>query len=176
MNCKLCNKNIDSYNERSQLKHVKIGDNDFSICKECAEASGSEEQAVQKVREKLGSELVVIEEKKAQEEIFKTMIISTTPTIEGRIISEYYGIVGAQTMHGINMFKDVLSGIRNVVGGRSKTMQKVMKQMREEALIELREEAFIFGANAVVGIKLDFDEYSEGMIMLSITGTAVLIS
>ncbi len=72
------------------------------------------------------------------------------------------------------MFKDVFAGFRNVVGGRSQQLQASMKKMREQALRELKEEAFSVGADAIVGVKIDFDEYAEHMLMLSVSGTAVV--
>lgn len=103
------------------------------------------------------------------------ILISTTSNIDGHSIKEYKGVSGSQVMAGINMFKDVFAGFRNVVGGRSRKLQESMNEMRKQAIHELREEAFQLKANAVVGVKLDFDEYAENMLMLSISGTAVVI-
>lgn len=113
------------------------------------------------------------EEKKRDE--LEKLIITTTPDITNHPIHSYKGIVTGQVAAGINVFKDAFAGIRNVIGGRSKALQDSMKTMREEALAEIKEEAFSKGANAVVGVSLDFDEYAEGMLLLTITGTAVVI-
>lgn len=115
--------------------------------------------------------------KQEQEKIWNSsqIIITTTSNVEGVDIKEYKGIVGSQVMAGINMFKDAFAGLRNVIGGRSKKLQISMNQMRIQAIQELREEAYKIGANAVIGVKLDFDEYAEHMLMLSANGTAVVI-
>ena len=103
------------------------------------------------------------------------IIITTTPGIEGKPVREYRGIITGQVAAGVNVFKDIFSGLRNIVGGRSSALQETMKKMREEALADLEEEASRRGANAVVGVTLDFDEYSEGMLLLTISGTAVVV-
>ncbi len=122
------------------------------------------------------TEIAEEEKLSAQEaEKLKGFILSTTPTIEGNTITSYLGIVGAQAVEGVNIFKDAFAGLRNVVGGRSAKLQETMESMRNSALDEMKMEAYKLGANAVVGIKIDFDEYSEGMLMLSISGTAVSI-
>jgi len=112
---------------------------------------------------------------KEREQSVQNIIVTTTPSIDGNTIKEYKGIVTGQVAAGINVFKDAFSGIRNVVGGRSEVLQETMKKMREEALKDLKEEAIDRGANAVVGATLDFDEYAEGMLLLTITGTAVIM-
>jgi uncharacterized protein YbjQ (UPF0145 family) len=103
------------------------------------------------------------------------MIITTTPEIVGKPVREYCGIVTGQVAAGVNVFKDIFSGIRNIIGGRSGALQETMKKMREEALMDLEEEASRKGANAVIGVSIDFDEYSEGMLLLTISGTAVVV-
>lgn len=120
----------------------------------------------------------VHDKEKAQEEReqrLASMIVTTTPSIVDQPIQEYKGIVTGQVAAGVNVFKDIFSGIRNVVGGRSQALQETMKKMREEALRDLKEEAVDNGANAVVGVSLDFDEYAENMLLLTVTGTAVLV-
>jgi uncharacterized protein YbjQ (UPF0145 family) len=118
------------------------------------------------------------EKKKAAEEkerIIEDMIVTTTPGIFQSPVKEYKGIVTGQVAAGVSVFKDAFAGIRNIVGGRSDALQKTMAQMREEALKDIKSEAADRGANAVVGVTLDFDEYGEGMLLLTVTGTAVLI-
>jgi len=115
------------------------------------------------------------EEQERKENIVENMIITTTPEIEDKKIKEYKGIVTGQVAAGINVFKDAFSGIRNVVGGKSKALQDTMQKMRDEAIKDIKEEAVNSGANAVVGVTLDFDEYAEGMLLLTVTGTAVII-
>ncbi len=103
------------------------------------------------------------------------MILTTTPVIEGKPVKQYLGIIGAQNVAGINVFKDMFAKISNVVGGRSDTLQQIMNRMRQQGLDELKEVAAMRGANAVISVRLDFDEYAEHMLMLNITGTAVIV-
>lgn len=175
MNCGICGKNVDSFNERSKSAPFTIAGSDYRVCGSCVSSAGSSDQAEAKLKEQLGLTEEKIKETKELAAKFDSMIMATTSTLQDILIKKYIGIVGAQTVQGINVFKDAFAGIRNVVGGRSQTLQYSMKKMREEALLELKEEAFKIGANAVVGISLDFDEYSEGMMMLSVSGTAVVI-
>ncbi|MFN4285055.1 MAG: heavy metal-binding domain-containing protein [Lacibacter sp.] len=103
------------------------------------------------------------------------MILTTTPTIEGRPIQQYLGVVTAETIIGANFIKDIFAGLRDIVGGRSRTYEKVIEKARTAALQELQQKAQRFGANAVVGIDLDFETVGSGgsMLMVVATGTAV---
>ena len=105
------------------------------------------------------------------------MLLTTTPTIEGKPIRQYLGIVTAETIIGANIIKDIFAGIRDIVGGRSGTYEKVIEEARMNALRELEAKAMYMGANAVVGIDLDFETVgSQGsMLMVVATGTAVSI-
>ncbi len=105
------------------------------------------------------------------------MIITTTNIIEGRPVQEYLGIVNAQSIIGANIFKDFLGGLRDVFGGRSKTYEKVIEQAKEDALRELAEKAQGLGANAIVGVDLDFETIggSGSMLMVIASGTAARI-
>jgi len=105
------------------------------------------------------------------------MLLTTTNTIEGKPIQQYLGIVTAEAIIGANIFKDIFAGIRDIVGGRSGTYEKVIEEARRNALDELQERAAQVGANAVVGIDLDFETVSSGgsMLMVVATGTAVKI-
>ena len=85
------------------------------------------------------------------------MITSTTNTIEGREITEYRGIVTGEAILGTNIFRDIFAGIRDIVGGRSGAYEKALREAREIALSEMQDEARKLGANAVVGIDLDYD-------------------
>ncbi len=105
------------------------------------------------------------------------MIVTTTPCIEGKTIREYKGIVTGEAILGANIFKDFFAGIRDIVGGRSAAYEKELKQAREIALSEMEEAALQEGANAVVGIDLDYEVVGDGsMLMVSVSGTAVLIA
>ena len=105
------------------------------------------------------------------------MIISTTPTIEGRPIREYVGIVTGEVIVGANIFKDLFAGIRDLVGGRSATYERELQRARDIAFQELRERATALGANAVVGIDIDYEVLGRdnGMLMVSVSGTAVVV-
>lgn len=105
------------------------------------------------------------------------MTITTTNIIEGRPVQQYMGIINAQSIIGANIFKDFLGSLRDVFGGRSKTYEKVLEQAKEDALRELAEKAQQMGANAIIGVDLDFETVGSGgsMLMVIATGTAVRI-
>jgi uncharacterized protein YbjQ (UPF0145 family) len=105
------------------------------------------------------------------------MIITTTSSIEGRPAREYLGVINAQSIIGANIFKDFLGGLRDVFGGRSRTYEKVLEEAKEDALRELAEKAQAMGANAILGVDLDFETVggSGSMLMVIATGTAVRI-
>jgi len=105
------------------------------------------------------------------------MIVSTTPTLEGRPIREYKGIVTGEAILGANLFKDLFAGIRDIVGGRSATYERELSNARQVALDEMAERARAMGANAVVGVDLDYEVLgtNNGMLMVSASGTAVQI-
>jgi uncharacterized protein YbjQ (UPF0145 family) len=97
--------------------------------------------------------------------------------IEGRPVQDYLGIINAQSIIGANIFKDFLGGLRDVFGGRSTTYEKVLEEAKEDALRELTEKAQKLGANAVLGVDLDFETVggSGSMLMVIASGTAVRI-
>ena len=105
------------------------------------------------------------------------MIVTTTSSIEGKSITRYCGIVTGEAVLGANLFKDLFAGIRDLVGGRSATYEKELQRARDVALSELEERATSLGANAVVGIDLDYEVLGQnnGMLMVSATGTAVVV-
>lgn len=105
------------------------------------------------------------------------MLLTTTPTIEGQPIRQYIGIVTAEAIIGANIIKDIFAGLRDIVGGRSGTYERVIEEARLNALRELEEKAAQMGANAVVGIDLDFETVGANgsMLMVVATGTAVKI-
>jgi uncharacterized protein YbjQ (UPF0145 family) len=105
------------------------------------------------------------------------MIISTTPNIEGHKITEYCGVIAGEAILGANLFKDLFAGIRDLVGGRSATYERELQRARDIALKELEEKARALGANAVVGVDLDYEVLGQGngMLMVSASGTAVVI-
>lgn len=105
------------------------------------------------------------------------MIISTTPTIEGHRIVEYKGIVTGETIIGANIVKDFFAGIRDIVGGRSSSYEEVLLEGKETSLREMQERAAQMGANAIVGIDLDYETIggNGSMLMVAASGTAVVI-
>ena len=105
------------------------------------------------------------------------MIVTTTPSIEGKRITRYCGVVAGEAILGANVFKDFLAGIRDIVGGRSGTYERELQRAREIALKELEQRAAEAGANAVVGVDLDFEVLGQGngMLMVSASGTAVVV-
>ncbi|MBF1436563.1 MAG: heavy metal-binding domain-containing protein [Prevotella micans] len=105
------------------------------------------------------------------------MLLTTTPTIQGQEIKEYLGIVTGETIIGANFMKDFLAGIRDIIGGRSSSYEKVLREGKETSLKELEERAQQMGANAVVGIDLDYETVGAqgSMLMVTCSGTAVKI-
>ena len=105
------------------------------------------------------------------------MLMTTTPTIEGRPIRQYLGVVTSETIIGANFFRDFLASIRDVIGGRSGSYETVLREAKTTALRELEDEARRLGANAVVGIDLDYETVGQGgsMLMVTASGTAVVL-
>lgn len=105
------------------------------------------------------------------------MILSTTPTIEGNPIREYKGVVTGEVIIGANAVKDFMAGLRDFFGGRSGSYEKVLVEGKETALQEMSERAVDLGANAVVGIDLDYETLgsNNSMLMVACSGTAVVI-
>ena len=105
------------------------------------------------------------------------MILSTTPQIEGHPIREYKGVVTGETIIGANAFKDFFAGIRDIVGGRSGSYEKVLREAKDTSLQEMMQRAQELGANAIVGIDLDYETIGANgsMLMVAASGTAVVI-
>ncbi len=105
------------------------------------------------------------------------MILSTTPTIEGHTIREYRGVVTGETIIGANVFKDFFAGIRDIVGGRAGSYEKVLRDARDSSMREMIQQAQTMGANAVVGIDIDYETIGANgsMLMVAVSGTAVVI-
>lgn len=101
------------------------------------------------------------------------MLITTTPGIEGRPVTEYLGIVTAQGVLGVNAFKDVSAGVRNIFGGRAKSYENELASGVSDALAELEKQAARLGADAVVGVDVDYESVGSNMLMVSASGTAV---
>jgi uncharacterized protein YbjQ (UPF0145 family) len=103
------------------------------------------------------------------------MIMTTTNHLEGKVINQYLGIITGEAILGANIFKDFFAGIRDIVGGRSASYEKELKEARRIAFSELEEKAFQLGANAIIGIDVDYETIGDtgSMLMVSVTGTAV---
>lgn len=103
------------------------------------------------------------------------MIITTTPQIEGRSITRYCGVVTGEAIIGANLFSDMFAKVRDIVGGRAGAYEKALKTARREAFSDLEHEAEDAGADAVVGVDLDYEVIGEtgSMLMVSVSGTAV---
>ncbi|MEH6773278.1 MAG: heavy metal-binding domain-containing protein [Cereibacter changlensis] len=103
------------------------------------------------------------------------MIVTTTPNIEGHLIAEYHGIVCGEAILGANVIRDLFAGITDILGGRSGAYEKELGKARKTALAEMEDQARAAGANAVVGVDLDY-EVINNMLMVSASGTAVTIA
>jgi uncharacterized protein YbjQ (UPF0145 family) len=105
------------------------------------------------------------------------MIVSTTPTLEGRPVQEYLGLVTGETILGANIIRDFMAGITDIVGGRSRAYEESLVEAKETALSEMIGRAQALGADAVVGVDLDYETVGQGsMLMVSCSGTAVRLS
>lgn len=105
------------------------------------------------------------------------MLITTTNTLQGREISDYKGLVTGEAILGANLFKDLFAGIRDIVGGRSGAYEEELAKAREIAVGEMQHQAQSLGANAIIGVDLDYETVGQNgsMLMVSATGTAVLV-
>lgn len=105
------------------------------------------------------------------------MLVTTTPTLEGVHITEYKGLVTGEAIVGANIVRDIFASVRDIVGGRSAAYEKELEKARNIAMEEMVQKAEAMGANAVVGIDLDYETVGTGsMLMVSISGTAVVVS
>ena len=103
----------------------------------------------------------------------KMILVTTTQGIDGRPAVAYLGLVSGQAVYGANFMKDFFAGIRDVIGGRSGSYEKVLRGGREAALADMLAEAQALGADAVVGVDVDYETIKESMLMVTMTGTAV---
>ena len=106
------------------------------------------------------------------------MILTTTPTIEGRTITEYKGVVFGEVIAGVNFIRDIAASIRNIVGGRSGSYEDELIEARSKAMNEMAARARQIGADAVVGIDIDYEVLGQnnGMLMVTVSGTAVKLA
>lgn len=105
------------------------------------------------------------------------MILTTTHVVEGRPVSRYLGVVTGEAIIGANVFRDIFAAVRDIVGGRSATYERALSEARETAMREMQERAETLGANAVIGIDLDYEVLGQanGMLMVTVSGTAVAL-
>ena len=105
------------------------------------------------------------------------MILTTTPSVEGKTIKKYHGVVCGETILGANIFKDLFASIRDIVGGRSAAYEQELQKARRIALQEMEQNAAALGANAIVGIDIDYETVGQNssMLMVNVSGTAVTI-
>jgi uncharacterized protein YbjQ (UPF0145 family) len=106
------------------------------------------------------------------------MIVTTTGSVDGRSIAKYLGLVTGEAVMGANLFRDFFAGITDMVGGRSGTYENVLRGGRDQALSEMIEEAEKLGADAIVGVSLDYEAIgaSDSMMMVVVTGTAIKLA
>ena len=103
------------------------------------------------------------------------MLVSTTPTVESKKVVKYLGLVSGEAIMGANIFKDLFAGIRDIVGGRAAAYEKELRKAKEIAINEMIEEARKLGANAILSVDLDYETIGQSMLMVSASGTAVVI-
>lgn len=106
------------------------------------------------------------------------MLMTTTPTVEGRSIRAYHGVVTGEAIIGANFLKDMFASIRDIVGGRAGAYEKTLRRARETAFADMEDAAKDLGANAVIGVDLDYEVLGEtnGMLMVTVSGTAVTLA
>lgn len=104
------------------------------------------------------------------------MVVTTTPNVEGKKITEYLGVVTGEAIMGANIFRDFFASITDIVGGRSAAYEKELAKARKVALDEMMQQAKEIGGTAVVGVDLDYEVIREGMLMVAVSGTAVKVA
>lgn len=105
-----------------------------------------------------------------------SLTVTTTGSVEGRAIGSYLGVVAGETILGVNVFKDIAAGFRNIVGGRSGKYEEELRKGRDTAIEEMVERAREMGADAVVGVKIDYETVGGQMLMITACGTAVKLA
>ncbi|WP_068785485.1 YbjQ family protein [Paenibacillus phocaensis] len=103
------------------------------------------------------------------------MLMTTTSTIEGTTVRQYLGIVTGEVIMGANVVRDFMASITDIVGGRSGAYENKLEEARNTAFAEMKEKANVLGANAIIGVDIDYEVIREGMLMVSVSGTAVIV-
>lgn len=103
------------------------------------------------------------------------MLLTTTNTLEGKEITQYFGVVSGETIIGANVFRDFFASIRDIVGGRAGSYEEVLRKAKDTAMQEMTQQALQMGANAVIGIDLDYETVGDtgSMLMVTVAGTAI---
>ena len=104
------------------------------------------------------------------------MLITTTTAIEGRPVSAYLGVVAGETILGANIFRDIGAQLRNITGGRAAGYEKELRRGRDEAMAEMQQAAEALGADAIIGVDIDYETVGSSMLMVTTSGTAVKLS
>jgi uncharacterized protein YbjQ (UPF0145 family) len=125
--------------------------------------------------DKLNAKLATGDPYGVENEQEPTMIVTTTTLVEGRPVKEYLGVVAGEAILGANIFRDLFAGVRDIVGGRSGSYEKVLREAREQALAEMTAEAARLGGDAVLGVDFDYETVGQSgsMLMVAASGTAV---
>lgn len=171
--CSMCNVELalQDWSGRSDSPHLeaahKVGGADF--CYACANKQrGIASDASD----------AILSAMNAEREMIQSVIVTTTPSLDGYRVTKVIDIISAECVFGMNIFKDFFTGLTDFFGGRSETSQKVLKEARQLCIRELKTEAYQLGANAVIGVDLDYSEFTgqgKSMLFLVASGTAVVI-
>lgn len=167
MNCDNCGKSVSGWS-------VRFGKADSIFCKRCFETPEATEIESLKLKE---VEETQEDEKKYPEDVYK-IVLTTESYLPDAKVKERLGIVAAECVLGMNIFRDIFADFRDFFGGQSLASQKVLSDLKSKALMDLKEKAHHLGANAVIAIDLDYNEFSGGgksMLFLVASGTAVIL-
>jgi len=145
------------------------------ICENCGDENPSNEKVCGGCGIKLEESFIrkTVEDVELEKELRK-IIVTTTHTIDGRKIVKYLDVISTEKIEGLGMLKDIGADIRNMFGGSVGGYEKALKEMKEKAFLQLREQAYELGANAIVGIDIDYGDLKGSMLMLVVSGTAVI--
>lgn len=168
--CCLCNVELalQDWSGRSDSPHLEVAHqvDGADLCNACASKQGG-----------IASD-ANLSAMNAEREMIQSVIVTTTPSLDGYRVTKVVDVISAECVFGMNIFKDFFTGLTDFFGGRSETSQKVLKDARQLCIRELKTEAYRVGANAVIGVNLDYSEFSgqgKSMLFLVASGTAVVI-
>jgi uncharacterized protein YbjQ (UPF0145 family) len=168
--CSLCNVELalQDWSGRSDSPHLEVAHQvgGAYLCYACASKQGG-----------IASD-ANLSAMNAEQEMIQSVIVTTTPSLDGYRVTKVVDVISAECVFGMNIFKDFFAGLTDFFGGRSETSQKVLKDARQLCIKELKTEAHRVGANAVIGVNLDYSEFSgqgKSMLFLVASGTAVVL-